>query len=38
MKGGHELVKKLLIDNGANISYANVAPLAIFAVEKMTFN
>ncbi|KAK2452947.1 potassium channel AKT1 [Trifolium repens] len=34
MKGGHELVKKLLIDNGADISYANVAPLAIFAVEK----
>ncbi|XP_045799570.1 potassium channel AKT1-like [Trifolium pratense] len=34
MKGGHELVKKLLIDNGADISSANVTPLAIFAIEK----
>ncbi|GAU15112.1 hypothetical protein TSUD_08500 [Trifolium subterraneum] len=34
MKGGHELVKKLLIDNGADMYSANVAPLAIFAIEK----
>jgi len=34
IKGGHESMIKLLMDNGADISSANVASLACFAVEK----
>ncbi|XP_024629742.1 potassium channel AKT1 [Medicago truncatula] len=34
IKGGHESMIKLLMDNGADISSANIASLACFAVEK----
>ncbi|MCI27009.1 potassium channel AKT1-like, partial [Trifolium medium] len=34
MSGGHKFVKKLLIDNGANIFFTDVARLACVAAQK----